>query len=443
LIGWDLELTIRYELFIFYKFNRNQIGSLSMKFIILRPLVVYLFVALFFAINSCTPETDPILPQNENQLVLSPIQTSPIPNQYIVVFEENQLNFRLTDNYEVDQEFMRKEVSLFFRKHQLIESEVQRIYSFAILGFVAKIDSSKLESLKMDPAVKYIEQDRQGMLGRPEGNPPFKGDPEEIISTQIVPWGIARVKGPVNYRGHNSVFVIDTGIDLDHPDLNVNSQKGFDAYNAKKKDWNLDDEHGHGTHVAGTIGAKDNTFGVVGVAAGVPVVPVKVFYGPWAQFTNSGLIAGIEHVGVRGIPGDVANLSFGGFDESNALDEAVLRVSEKRRIWMIIASGNSRLPGDSFSPARVNGPYTISVSAIDSQDNFAWFSHYGPPIKFAAPGVAVISSWPGGGYWGLSGTSMAAPHVSGIRILGEIGAEGFAQNYPIAPADPIAVVSGN
>jgi subtilisin family serine protease len=414
-----------------------------MKSKIFNSLFTFSLAVFLSVLVSCSEENELIIPINEDLVALNQIQTTPIPNQYIVVFEEDRLNFRLTDQYEADQEFMRKEVSSFFRKHNLDETAVQRVYSNAIFGFVAKIDSAKLESIRMDPAVKYIEQDRKGMLGKPDGNPPFKSEPEPTPSTQITPWGISRVKGPVSYRGHNAVFVIDTGIDLDHPDLNVNSQKGFDAYHDKKKDWNMDDEHGHGTHVAGTIGAKDNSFGVVGVAAGVPVVPVKVFYGPWAEFTYSGLIAGIEHVGVRGIPGDVANLSFGGFDESNALDEAVLRVSTKRRVWMVIASGNSRLPGNSFSPARVNGPYTITVSAIDSQDSFAWFSHYGFPIKYAAPGVAVISSWLGGGYWGLSGTSMAAPHVSGIRILGEIGADGFAQNYPIAPADPIAVISGN
>lgn len=390
---------------------------------------------------SCSEESEPISLIEQEKVEGFRLKTYPIPNQYIVVFHENRLSFRITDDYDQDQAFLRKEVSSFLRKHNLEEFSVQRTFSLAVLGFVAKIDSSKINTLRLDPSIKYIEQDRKGILGKPEGSPHFKNE-EEIQSSQIVPWGISRVKGPISYRGNRSVFVLDTGIDLDHPDLNVNTQKGFDAYHEKKKDWNLDDEHGHGTHVAGTIGALDNSFGVVGVAAGVPVVPVKIFYGPWAEFTFSGLIAGIEHVGVRGIPGDVANLSFGGFDESTALDEAVLKVSEKRRIHMVIASGNSRLPGDSFSPARVNGPYTITVSAIDSQDRFAWFSHYGFPIKYAAPGVGVISSWPGGGYWGLDGTSMAAPHVSGIRVLGEISTDGFAKNYPIIPADPIAVISG-
>jgi subtilisin family serine protease len=153
------------------------------------------------------------------------------------------------------------------------------------------------------------------------------------------------------------------------------------------------------------------------------------------------MIAGIEHIGVRGIPGDVANLSFGGFDSSTALDEAVLRVSEKRRVWMVIASGNSRLPATSFSPARVNGNYTITVSAFDSRDRYAWFSHFGEPIKYGAPGVSVLSTWVGNRYRVETGTSMAAPHVSGLRVLGDIETNGYVLNYPISPTDPIAFKS--
>jgi subtilisin family serine protease len=150
------------------------------------------------------------------------------------------------------------------------------------------------------------------------------------------------------------------------------------------------------------------------------------------------MLAGIDHVGKVGKKGDVANLSFGGFDRSRAVDDAVLNASNSKGIWMVIASGNSRLPATSFSPARVNGEYTITVSAIDALDRFAWFSHYGPPIKFAAPGVSVFSTTLGGKYRYESGTSMAAPHVSGLRLLGEIQSNGNALNYPITPADPIA-----
>jgi subtilisin family serine protease len=285
--------------------------------------------------------------------------------------------------------------------------------------------------------VKYVEQDRSGALGKLQENVPVKGN-SDPINTQIVPWGILRVGGPFSYKGKNSAFVVDTGIQLDHPDLNICIEKAFDAYYPLYTNFRFADEHGHGTHVAGTIGALDNLFGVVGVAAGVEVVPVKIFFGASARFTYSGMVAGIDHVGKIGIPGDVANLSFGGYDNSRAVDDAVLNASEKKKIWMVIASGNSSLPAKSFSPARVVGEYTITVSAVDALDKYAWFSHYGFPIKYAAPGVNVYSTSLRGQYRYLSGTSMAAPHVAGLRILGDIGTDGYSLNYPVEPSDPIA-----
>lgn len=402
----------------------------------------YLFVFLAVVFYSCNEEKFQEINTVGNSDLFEFIRTTPIEGQYIVVLHENLISFRIDDSdYEGSHSLMRKEIGSLFKEYKIADENLERVYSLALTGFCAKIDQDVLSKLQKDPRVKYIEQDRMGALGKPVDKPPFKGNEDTDPSTQVLPWGIKRVGGPFQYSGRNSVFIVDTGIQLDHPDLNVDFKKGFDAYNFKKKDWNLNDEHGHGTHVAGTVGALDNEFGVVGVAAGVPLVPVKIFFGPYANFTYSGMIAGIEHIGVRGIPGDVANLSFGGFDSSTALDEAVLRVSEKRRVWMVIASGNSRLPATSFSPARVNGNYTVTVSAFDSKDRYAWFSHFGEPIKYGAPGVSVLSTWVGNRYRVETGTSMAAPHVSGLRVLGDIETNGYVLNYPISQADPIAFKS--
>jgi subtilisin family serine protease len=401
-----------------------------------KPILLPFLILLF---SSCSEQNQQEIAKIETPDLFETVKAMPIEDQYIVVLHENQLSFRIDENdYEGSQLMMRQEVAGIFREYRIDDDNLERVYSLALTGFCARMDQTKLKLIQDDPRVKYVEQDRMGSLGKPVDKPPFKVNEDLGTNTQLIPWGIIRVGGPFEYSGRNSVFVIDTGIQLDHPDLNVNTQKGFDAYNPKKKDWNMDDEHGHGTHVAGTIGALDNNFGVVGVVPGVSVVPVKIFFGPRANYTFSGMIAGIEHVGVRGIPGDVANLSFGGFDSSTALDEAVLRVSEKRRIWMVIASGNSRLPATSFSPARVKGKYTITVSAFDSRDRYAWFSHYGEPIKFGAPGVSVLSTWAGNRYRTETGTSMATPHVAALRLLGDIESDGFVLNYPISPSDPIA-----
>jgi subtilisin family serine protease len=392
----------------------------------------------FYLFFSCSPEETSDIGPIQKLEFSSFAQTVPVEDQYIVVFNEEKISGRINSTDNSTQEIsMRRETINLLSKYRISEDSLKWVYSSVLNGFCVKMDKNKLEQVKNDPLVKYVEQDRSGMLGESPKATEIKGT-SDPVNTQIIPWGIKRVGGPFSYEGKNSVFVVDTGIQLNHPDLNVCIEKAFDAYHPVNKDLCFIDEHGHGTHVAGTIGALDNFFGVVGVAAGVQVVPVKIFFGPSALFTYSGMIAGIDHVGKVGIPGDVANLSFGGFDKSRALDDAVLNASNKKKIWMVIASGNSSLPGTSFSPARINGDYTITVSAIDALDKYAWFSHFGFPIKFAAPGVNVYSTTIGGKYRYLSGTSMAAPHVSGLRVLGEIGSDGLALNYPISPADPIA-----
>jgi len=401
---------------------------------------VFGFVCFFalYLVFSCSPDESSDLEPIQKLEFSSFVPTVPVEDQYIVVFHEEKISGRIntTDNSSRELSLKRETINL-LSKYRISEDSLKWVYSSVLNGFCAKMDKNKLEQVKNDPLVKYVEQDRTGTLGELPKNSDPKGT-SDPVNTQIIPWGIKRVGGPFAYKGKNTVFVVDTGIQLDHPDLNVCIDKAFDAYHPVNKDLCFIDEHGHGTHVAGTIGALDNLFGVVGVAAGVHLVPVKIFFGPSALFTYSGMIAGIDHVGKVGVPGDVANLSFGGFDKSRALDDAVLNASENKKIWMVIASGNSSLPATSFSPARVNGTYTITVSAIDALDKYAWFSHYGFPIKYAAPGVNVLSTTIGGRYRYFSGTSMSAPHVAGLRVLGDIGSDGNALNYPISPSDPIA-----
>lgn len=370
-------------------------------------------------------------------------ETSQVPGKYIVVFKDDQIQLEeFSEDYEAAIGYLRVEARALLNSYEAEESQPENLYVMAFQGFSVELTEEKKNQLQKDSRVKSIEPDRIRVLGTLQGNRPDRGNSpaEPIENTQVIPWGVKRVGGPFEYKGTRKVWVIDTGIDLNHPDLNVDARHGFDAYNPRNK-WNFDDEHGHGTHVAGTIGALDNHFGVVGVASGVPVVPVKVFFGPNAWATDSGILAGVEHVGRMGRPGDVANLSFGWDDKNEPfplLEEAVLRISERRKIWMVIASGNSRLPGDTFTPARVNGTYTITVSATDNLDRLAWFSHYGYPIKFGAPGVNVLSTWRGGGYRNSSGTSMSAPHVAGLRVFGSIETDGYVLNYPIDYLDPVA-----
>jgi subtilisin family serine protease len=121
-------------------------------------------------------------------------------------------------------------------------------------------------------------------------------------------------------------------------------------------------------------------------------------------------------VGEFGNPGDVANMSLGG-PVSTALDAAVLAASGNVKFFL--AAGNEADEADNHSPARAEGPNIYTIAAIAEDLSFASFSNYGrPPVDFAAPGVAILSTWKDGGYNSISGTSMASPHAAGVGLLG-------------------------
>ncbi|GAB4027755.1 hypothetical protein GCM10028773_59940 [Spirosoma koreense] len=230
-------------------------------------------------------------------------------------------------------------------------------------------------------------------------------------NSQCKPWGIARVGGGGSGVGKRA-WIIDSGIDLTHPDLNVNTALSTYFVGTSPADGN-----GHGTHVAGTIAAKDNGFGVVGVAAGAEVVAVKVLADDNGS-VGSSIIAGVNYVAAHAASADVANMSLGG-PPNKALDDAVLALSNVCKV--VVAAGNNAQNTNYYSPARVNAPNILTVSAMDIYDKLASFSNFGNgPVDYSAPGVNIASCWPGGGYAYLNGTSMAAPHVSGLLLLGTI-----------------------
>ncbi|UCS95904.1 S8 family peptidase [Echinicola marina] len=359
-----------------------------------------------------------------------------IPGKYIVVLHNQRINFRRKGSYEDMQASMRKEVSSMLADFRVAPENLDRVFSNALEGFSVELDEEQFILLSKDSRVKFIEQDRVIALAPPPGKGPGNGGGGEEPSGETVPYGISRVGGPVDYSGSNVAFVIDTGIDLDHPDLNVDASKGFNAFNTGKDSKSLDDGNGHGTHVAGTIAAINNDFGVIGVAAGATVVPVKVLDSRGSG-SYSGVIAGVDFVKARGNNGDVANMSLGG-PVSNALDQAVKEAAASG-VKFSLAAGNEGGDANEHSPARVNGPDIYTISAMDESDNFASFSNFSnPPVDYCAPGVSITSTWKNGGYNTISGTSMAAPHVAGILLLGNIQSSGTVNGDPDGNPDSIA-----
>ena len=360
-----------------------------------------------------------------------------IPGQYVVTFHRGTLEASKAAKgaaaYKEALATQKNQILSTFSKLALSPDAIEKVYAFSIEGFAARLSETQLAQLGSDPRVKTIEQDYLIILAPPSGRGPG-GDGGS--TGQETPWGITRVGGGQNYTGPGKAYILDTGIDLDHEDLNVDASAGYNSFTSGKDSWDLDDGNGHGTHVAGTVAAINNSVGVVGVAAGATVIPVKVL-GARGSGSYSGVIDGVNYVGANGSDGDVANMSLGG-PVSQALDAAVVAASSK--VKFALAAGNESDDANNHSPAGANGNNIYTVSAMDRNDRFASFSNYGnPPIDYCAPGVSIKSTWKGGGYNTISGTSMAAPHVCGILLAGGLKSGGPVKGDPDGNADIIAV----
>lgn len=397
------------------------------------------FLGLAFFAVACSEDSESlqIEPAADE---LSADLTQDIPGQYIVVYKQN--NGRNYSDLNSAKKGVRAETNRILQENAIEGAEVVHLYGKMLNGATLKISAEQADVLRSDSRVAYVEQDRIHAFAPPCGTP--NGGPcdgggggDDGSTTQETPWGITRVNGVSGYTGTNKAYVIDSGIDLDHPDLIVDGGSGFNAFTSGKDGQSLDDGNGHGTHVAGTIAAVNNALGVIGVAPGATVVPVKVLDSRGSG-SYSGVIAGVDFVGANGSSGDVANMSLGG-PTSQALDDAVLAASEKGIIFTL-AAGNSSTNAGTSSPARVNGANIYTISSMAQGDVWSSFSNYGnPPVDFCAPGSSVKSTWKNGGYNTISGTSMAAPHAAGVLLLGSPRSGGTVNDDPDGNADPIIV----
>jgi subtilisin family serine protease len=291
----------------------------------------------------------------------------------------------------------------------------------AMRGFLASMSDDDARDLAADPRVAFVEPDI-----------------EVSIQAQTVPTGVnragaaananLRLNGLVDGDVEADVAVLDTGIDLAHTDLRVGP--GVVCTNGSCRSGGQDD-HGHGTHVAGTIGAKDDGNGVVGVAPGARVVPVKSL-GSNGSGSMSNIVAGLNWVAEQSGRIEAVNMSLGGPGISTALTNAITNLTN-RGVVVVVAAGNSNRNSSNIVPA--NNTDVIAVSAIADyngraggggattcrnagvDDRKASFSNFGNVVDIAAPGVCILSTRRGGGTTTMSGTSMASPHVAGAAAL--------------------------
>ncbi|NVK89535.1 MAG: S8 family serine peptidase [Gammaproteobacteria bacterium] len=315
-------------------------------------------------------------------------------------------------------------------------AKTRHVYKHSIKGFSVNMscDDARAAFIGDIEVMSYTPDAIVQISAPPPGKGPGGGGGGG--EQQTTPWSVTRVGGPVNGNGYTA-WVIDTGIDLEHSDLNIDAARGFSAF-TKGKNASVDDGQGHGTHVAGTIAAIDNSQDVVGVAAGATVVPVKVLDSRGSG-SISGVIAGVDHVAANAAPGDCANMSLGG-GASSALDDAVEQAAQSSGAYFVVAAGNDGSHASNFSPARASGNRVFTISATDSNDNMPSWSNYGnPPVDYAAPGVSILSLKNGGGTTTMSGTSMASPAACAVIMLrnGNPGTDGSAGNDPDGNPDPI------
>ena len=319
-----------------------------------------------------------------------------IDEQYIVVYKSSSSD-TLTTTLQKTSEISRN----ILERNKIRSSAIKRIFQGKPGGFVAHLSTDEAGRLKKDPTIEIIEPDRVVALSTCF----------TVAEPRLVTWNVKRT-GFGDGTG-KTAWIIDTGIDFDHPDLTVDQARSRSFIDSILS---ADDDNGHGTHIAGVIGAKNNGIGVMGVAAGATLVSLKALNKDGSG-ELSAIIEALGYVSANGHAGDVVNLSIGEDDVSTILDEQVKNTAA-HGIYVAIAAGNDKEFAANFSPGRANGKNIYTVSAIDSLDNFASFSNYGNEvIDYAAPGVRILSTYLGGRYAYMSGTSMASPHVAGLLLL--------------------------
>lgn len=369
--------------------------------------------------------THPAIGTGTTQL-LTPLESSrqnaetgtPLPGRYIVVLKDS-----VKDPGDVASAQARQR-----------GGDLGFVYGKALKGYsVDGLSRRDVETLERDPRVAYVAPDLK-----------------VETAAQSIPTGIDRIyatsnavldiDGQDDIRVDADVAVIDTGIDFEHPDLTVVARtscvppsEDWEKEGGVKKcvDGTGTDINGHGTHVAGTIGAIDNSEGVVGVAPGARLWAVKVLGGKNGLGTTSWLIAGIDWITAHPQI-EVANMSLDLFTKYAPLDEALGKSVEKGIVY-VAAAGNSGLNADANYPG--GSPHAITVSALidydgksggkgsptcgywGPDDTLASFSNWGSGVELVAPGVCIYSTSPGGKYRFLSGTSMASPHVAGAAAI--------------------------
>jgi serine protease len=325
--------------------------------------------------------------------------------RFIVTFMEPKNLHKDDNNFSTDSRGSDSQNAV--SNGRLNEQAALNILRTAGAQQIRAIDSHNMVVAKMTKAVAH-------QLLQNDNVADISIDARRELMAETTPYGINMVQAPQLSQDNlaaRKVCVIDTGYNLNHPDL-PDSGDGVSgqANNNQVGNW-YNDGNGHGTHVAGTIAALSNTQGVVGVYPGVDMHIVKIFNDNGQWTFASDLITAISQCANAG--SNVVNMSLGGGSPSNAEQTAMQNFADDG-ILLVAAAGNA---GNSTKSYPASYPAVMSVAAVDSSENRASYSQYNNSVEIAGPGSAVQSTWPVNTYNSISGTSMATPHVVGAAAL--------------------------
>ncbi|MFZ1528123.1 MAG: S8 family serine peptidase [Ferruginibacter sp.] len=429
-------------------------------------LLMFLFFAVSCAnkkeISATPPGTDSIKKNT------TPEKYRVVPGQYIVLIKDaiaepailhSRKDIKDRKQRYKESEPKRKEniklIEEVITRSNIKKTSIKQMYADLLVGFSAKLKVEEVKVLKSSPHVKAVFEDREGKFEQ-------DGFASQIFQANSfrphhIPSNISIAGGPVDGSKKSTwIWIIDSGIDLDHPDLNVNKQYPFaKSFVGDYDSEPPEDTDGHGTMVAGIAAAIDNSFGTCGISSGAMVVPLKIDHPhPFLDlitFDLSDLLAALNHVASHYIPGDVVNLSLSGGSCSEPGETLFSTISNAMQllgqsgVWMCIGSGNDGdcNGADRSLTACINGIRIFTVGEVNDTKGCEPNSNWGSSVDWAASGTAT-STYLNGQYAFSNGTSFASPIVTGI-IHARGGSPfncGFAKccetDYPIAHLSPLA-----
>ncbi|GAB4192552.1 MAG: hypothetical protein Tsb002_22330 [Wenzhouxiangellaceae bacterium] len=318
-------------------------------------------------------------------------QDKVIPGQYIVVFKEQK-----TRSLAERSQYVASRAAEFAVD---FNASILHQYDAAIPGLALKMDSAELGRLLAHPDVEYVEEDTLSELFAVQNNPTWGLD---RIDERTLPLDNL-YDSDLTGAGVNA-YIIDTGIDLDHPNFTGRVRLGTDVIGDGR---NGNDCNGHGTHVAGTVGSE-----TWGVAKDSTLWAVRVF-GCGNTTSTSNILNGMNWVISNAQLPAVANMSLGG--GASTTQDNLVQSMVNAGIVTVVAAGNDNSNACNFSPARATNAITVASST--SSDSRSSFSNWGSCVDIFGPGSSITSTWLNGGSNTISGTSMASPHVAGVAAL--------------------------